>query len=68
MIVGNGTSTNARKDAFKVRMSGSIVLPTTQSAQPAWTGTDGEMVFATVTGSHRFYVWMAGAWRSGSLA
>ena len=68
MIVGNGTATNDRKDAFKVRMSGSIVLPTTQSAAPSWTGMDGEMVFATVTGNHRFYVWMAGAWRSGSLS
>ena len=67
MIVGNGTSTT-RKDAFKVRMSGSIILPTTQSSSPAWTGMDGEMVFATVTGNHFFYVWMAGAWRSGSLA
>jgi len=67
MIVGNGNIVT-RKDAFKVRMSGSIILPTTQSSSPGWTGTDGEMVFATVTGNHRFYVWMAGAWRSGSLA
>jgi len=67
MIIGNGT-TSSRKDAFKVRMSGSIVLPTTQSSSPSWTGTDGEMIFATVTGNHIFYVWMAGAWRSGSLA
>lgn len=67
-IIGNGDTDNARKDAFKVRMSGSIVLPTTQSAAPSWTGTDGEMVFATVTGDHYFYVWMSGAWRSGSLA
>ena len=68
MIIGNGTSNGARKDAFKVRLSGSIVLPTTQSTPPSWTGTDGEMIFATVTGNHRFYVWMAGAWRSGSLS
>jgi hypothetical protein len=67
LIVGNGTSNAARQDAFKVRQSGSIVLPTTQSIAPSWTGTDGEMVFATVTGNHFFYVWMAGAWRSGSL-
>ena len=66
MIVGNGTAL-ARKDAFKVRMSGSIILPTTQSATPAWTGVDGEMIFATVGGSHFFYVWMSGAWKSGSL-
>jgi hypothetical protein len=67
-IIGNGGTANTRNDAFKVRMSGSIVLPTTQSAAPSWTGTDGEMVFATVTGNHFFYVWMSGAWRSGSLA
>jgi hypothetical protein len=68
MIVGNGTSNASRSDAFKVTPSGSITLPTTQSIAPTWTGTDGEMVFATVTGNHRFYVWMAGAWRSGSLS
>jgi hypothetical protein len=67
LIIGNGTANGTRKDAFKVRMSGSIVLPTTQSSIPSWTGTDGEMVFATVTGNHFFYVWMAGTWRSGSL-
>ena len=71
LIVGNGSDPlygGTRRDAFKVRMSGSIILPTTQSAAPSWTGTDGEMVFATITGNHRFYVWMSGAWRSGSLA
>jgi hypothetical protein len=70
LVIGNGSDPNfggTRSDAFKVRMSGSIVLPTTQSAAPSWTGADGEMVFATVTGNHFFYVWMAGAWRSGSL-
>jgi hypothetical protein len=45
-----------------------MYYPQTQSAAPAWTGTDGEMVFATVTGAHYFYVWMSGAWRSGSLS
>ena len=68
LIVGNGTSTGARGDAFKVRPSGSIVLPTTQSAAPSWTGTNGEMIFATVSGNHFFYVWMGNQWRSGSLA
>lgn len=66
MIVGNGTNV-LRKDAFKVRMSGSIILPTTQSSTPTWTGVDGEMIFATVASDHLFYVWMSGAWRSGSL-
>jgi hypothetical protein len=68
LIVGNGNNLGVYRDAFKVRQSGSIVLPTTQSAAPSWTGVDGEMVFATVTGNHYFYVWMSGTWRSGSLS
>jgi hypothetical protein len=66
MIVGNGTL-SVRRDAFKVRMSGSIVLPTTQSSAPSWTGTDGEIVPATVGGQYFLYMWMNGAWRSGSF-
>jgi len=49
-------------------MSGSIVLPTTQSTAPSWTGTDGEIVPATVSGKYLLYMWMNGAWRSGSFA
>ena len=67
MIVGNGTSDGARKDAFKIRMSGSIILPTTQSTAPTWTGTDGEIIPATVSGIYLLYIWMNGAWRSGSF-
>ena len=48
-------------------MSGSIVLPTTASAAPTWTGTDGEIVPATVGGAFFLYMWMSGAWRSGSF-
>ena len=66
-IVGNG-NLSTRKDAFKVRMSGSIVIPTTQSVAPTWTGTDGEIVPANVGGSYRLYMWMAGAWRSSSFS
>jgi hypothetical protein len=66
-IIGNG-GLSTRKDAFKVRVSGSIVMPTTQSAAPTWTGTDGEIIPATVGGVHRLYMWMAGAWRSSSFA
>jgi hypothetical protein len=67
-IVGRGTADNNRRDAFKVNPIGSITVPTTRSAAPNWTGTDGEMIFATISGNHRFYVWMSGAWRSGSLS
>jgi hypothetical protein len=67
-IVGSGLTTGTRKDAFKITPSGSIVLPTTQSIAPSWTGTDGEIIPATVGGVHRLYMWMAGAWRSSSFA
>jgi len=66
-IVGNGILGNP-KDAFKVRMSGSIVLPTTQSVAPSWAGTNGEIIPATVGGVHLLYMWMAGAWRSSSFS
>jgi hypothetical protein len=65
--VGNGDDIT-RRDAFKVRMSGSIVLPTTQSSAPSWTGTNGEMIFATISGSHYQYVWMGGSWKSNLIS
>ena len=49
-------------------MSGSIVMPTTQSIAPAWTGVDGEIVPATVGGVYRLYMWMNGNWRSSSFS
>jgi hypothetical protein len=63
LIVQSGSN-----DLFIVKTSGSIVLPTTQSNTPSWTGTDGEIIPATVGGQHFLYMWMAGAWRSGSFA
>jgi hypothetical protein len=65
--VGNGTSYGSRSNALTVKMSGSIALPTTQSAAPSWTGVDGEIVPATVGGQYFLYMWMGGAWRSGSF-
>jgi hypothetical protein len=65
--VGSGANSGTRKDAFKVNPSGSIVLPTTQSVAPSWTGTNGEIIPATVGGVHLLYMWMAGAWRSSSF-
>ena len=66
-IVGNGTSNGARKDAFKITTSGSITLPNTQSTSPSWSGSNGEIVPATVGGQYLLYMWMNGAWRSGSF-
>ena len=68
LIVGNGTSNGARKDAFKVTHSSSIAIPQTQSVAPTWTGVDGEIVPATVGGVYRLYMYMNGAWRSSSFA
>jgi len=65
-IVGNG-QLNTRKDAFKVSTNSSIIIPQTQSIAPAWTGTDGEIIPATVGGQYLLYMWMNGAWRSGSF-
>ena len=53
---------------FQVNQSGSISIPQTASAEPTWTGSDGEIVPATVSGSYYLYMWMNGAWRSGSFS
>jgi len=53
---------------FQVNQSGSISIPQTASAEPTWTGTDGEIVPATVGGVYYLYMWMNGAWRSGSFS
>jgi len=68
-IVGNGGDTkDVAKDAFKVKSSGSIQIPTTQSATPSWSGSDGELIPATVGGNHYLYMWMGSSWRSSSFA
>ena len=67
-IVGNGgDSKDTAADAFKVRSSGSIQIPTTQSSVPSWSGSDGELIPATVGGHHYLYMWMGGSWVSSSF-
>jgi len=66
-IVGNGGGTGSRKDAFKVTTQSSIQIPQTQSVKPVWSGSNGEIVPATVGGQYFLYMWMNGAWRSGSF-
>ena len=65
-IVGTGTSAT-RRDGFTVTHSGSIRV-LTQSAAPTWTGREGEIVPANVSGTYRIYVYIGGAWRSASLS
>jgi hypothetical protein len=68
-IVGNGVSVGSRSDAFKVTPSGSIILPTTVSSTPGWTGVQGEMVFGdNSSGTYRILIWLNGGWRSVSIA
>jgi hypothetical protein len=68
-IIGNGNvDTEVRRDAFKVRMSGSIILPTTSSGQPSWTGTDGEIIAGTAAGGAKvLWVYLGGTWLTSSL-
>jgi hypothetical protein len=67
-IVGNGgDSLDSAADAFKVRSSGSIQIPTTQSAAPSWSGSNGELIPATIGGNHYLYMWMGSSWVSSSF-
>jgi len=66
-IVGIGADDANRKDAFKVTTQSSILIAQTRSIAPVWSGSDGEIVPATVGGQYYLYMWMNGAWRSGSF-
>jgi hypothetical protein len=66
-IVGLGADNANRKDVFKVTTQSSIQIPITRSITPQWSGSDGEIVPATVGGKYLLYMWMNGAWRSGSF-
>lgn len=57
-----------RPTLFQVNQSGSVSIPQTASAEPTWSGSDGEIIPATVGGSYYLYMWMNGAWRSGSFS
>jgi hypothetical protein len=76
-IHGNGNSTTRSNLIFaagnQVQITGSLIvtgsltLSATQSSAPSYTGKDGEIVPATVGGQYFLYMWMNGAWRSGSF-
>ena len=46
----------------------SVVIGATGSAAPTITGSNGQMQFVVSGGNAFIYVWLAGRWRSGSLA
>lgn len=63
-----GSGIVSPSNAMYVTDSGSVVLPITASAIPAWSGSNGEFVFGTTSGgAYVMYVWIGGRWRSGSL-
>ena len=73
-IVGDGTTTgNTRNNllvaaAGSVTISGSLILTPTASGAPTSPGTDGQIIFGQAGGNYKIYVWLGGAWRSGSLS
>jgi hypothetical protein len=55
-------------DAFVVDGT-QVAVGVTSSGTPSFSGLrDGEFTFGTDGGTHYLYVWMAGSWRSSSLA
>jgi len=68
LIVGNGDGRTS-SNAFEVTNIGSIIIPTTSSAAPSYSGSQGEMFFGD-DGAGNYVIWayLGGAWRSGSLA
>lgn len=65
-IVGNGTGIGTESNAFKVTMSGSIIVAT-GSGTPSWVGQEGE-IKPNKSGSLYFlYCYIGGQWRSSSL-
>lgn len=61
------TASNNISASEYIYASGAILSPTS-SGVPSFTGVDGQMVFGSVGSNHYIYVWMAGAWKSGSLS
>jgi hypothetical protein len=45
-----------------------VIIGTTSSAAPTYTGRDGEIKFGVSSGNYFMFVYLAGKWRSGSLS
>lgn len=68
LVVGNGNQ-YTQSNAFEVTTNGSIIIPTTSSTAPSYSGSQGEMFFGD-DGAGNYVIWayLGGAWRSGSLS
>jgi hypothetical protein len=42
-------------------------LTVTSSGVPTWSGSDGQYIFGSGSGGYKMFVYLGGAWRSGSL-
>jgi hypothetical protein len=72
-IVGDGVDGSNRHNLLvaasgSVTISGSLIVSPTSSGTPSYTGKDGQIVFGQTGGNYKIYVWLGGAWRSGSLS
>ena len=72
-IVGDGVDDATRHNLLvaasgSVVISGSLILTPTASGAPTSPGTDGQIIFGQAGGNYKIYVWLGGAWRSGSLS
>lgn len=56
------------KISGSLEVSGGLALPRLLDGPPAYTGKSGEMVFGVDGSNYFFYVYLGGAWKSGSLA
>lgn len=50
--------------------SGALLTPTASLTgnAPTFNGTDGQFLFGSGSEGYKLFVWIGGAWRSGSLA
>jgi len=65
LLVAEG---NTVQISGSLQVSGSLTISPTSSGTPAYTGKDGEIVFGQTGADYKIYVWLGGAWRSGSLS
>ena len=73
-IVGDTTITGSfisSGSSFTINnSSGSILTPTASltGLTPTFNGIDGQFLFGSGSEGYKLFVWMGGAWRSGSLS
>ena len=74
-VIGSNTITGsfiASGSSFIINnISGSILTPTASLAgliAPTFNGVEGQFLFGSGSQGYKLFVWMGGAWRSGSLS